>query len=59
MITVCCAASLCGVCLHPYRLTYYFRPLTQDVYDEFRKYYENKASLRDLVGIDGELCSQD
>eukprot|EP00904_Undaria_pinnatifida_P012012 jgi/Undpi1/7941/HiC_scaffold_24.g10413.m1 len=39
--------------------TYLYIKHNKDVYDEFRKYYENKASLRDLVGIDGELCSQD
>lgn len=33
--------------------------VTQEVYGEYRKYYEEKTSLRDLVGIDGELCSQD
>ena len=44
----------------PYRLTYYIiRPLTQDVNNEFRKYYEKKASLGELVGVDGVLCSQD
>eukprot|EP00903_Cladosiphon_okamuranus_P021646 g19900.t1 len=31
----------------------------KEVFAEYRKYYEKKSSLRDVVGIDGELFSQD
>lgn len=35
------------------------RSLPQDLYHLYCEYVEERTSLRDLVGIDGELCSKD